>query len=244
MTTRIQDVWMAPLALVNAAIGVIASVLLILMFVIEVPFNGPYAFGSGYELLAALGCVISAVLAVKISARLTPNAASRAFPPLVFIALIIGAIAAFLVTINIFDAVVWILVQAGVIFVEAGWMFWVNRRLLAEGIITPWAGSLGRLIGLGLMIGLPLAAIGLTLPVLTIPQILLLGVGVFLAGGVWLIWPLWWVLVGNQLRRGDGAAVNSRSSANTSRPAAGRTNSTRSLSSSAAPTRSSGRRSA
>ncbi|MFT2816198.1 hypothetical protein [Leifsonia sp. A12D58] len=255
---------MAPLALVNAAIGLVASVLLILMFVIEVPFNGPYAFGSGYELLAAAGCVISAVLVIKISARLAPSAASRTFPPLVFIALIIGAIAAVLVTINVFDALVWILVQAAVIFVEAAWMFWVNRQLVAEGAIRSWTGSLGRLIGLGLMIGLPLAGIGLTLQVLTIPQILLLGVGVFLAGGVWLIWPLWWLLVGTQLRRLDGAAGNSRSSAGNSRsssggsrpstggtrssttgsrPTAGRTNATRSVSA-ATPTRGSGRRSA
>lgn len=217
MTRRIQDVWMAPLALINAAIGLAASALLILMFVIEVPFNGPYAFGAGYEVLAALGCVISAVLVIKISARVASSAASRTFPPLVFIALIVGAIAAFLVTIDVFDAVVWILVQAGVLVLEAIWMFWVNRRLVAQGTLRPWTGSLGRLIGLCLMIGLPLAGIGLTLPVLTIPQILLLGVGVFLAGGVWLIWPLWWVLAGFQLRRVDGAASSARPSAGRSR---------------------------
>ena len=237
MTRRIQDVWMLPLALINAVIGVTASVLLILMFVIEVPFNGPYAFGAGYELLAALGGVISAVLVIKISARVTSSAVSRAFPPLVFIALIVGAIAAYLVTINMFDAVVWILVQAGVLVLEAIWMFWVNRRLVAQGSLRPWTGSLGRLIGLGLMIGLPLAGIGLTLPVLTIPQILLLGLGVFLAGGVWLIWPLWWVLAGSQLRRGDGAAGSAR-------PSTGRasTSTATRAASTAASTRSSGRR--
>ena len=204
---------MVPLALTNAAIGLAASVLLILMFVIEVPFNGPYAFGAGYELLAALGCVVSAVLVVKISARVASSVTARAFPPFVFLALIIGAIAAVLVTIDVFDAVVWILVQAGVLVMEAIWMFWVNRSLVTQGTLRPWTGSLGRLIGLGLMIGLPLAGIGLTLPVLTIPQILLLGVGVFLAGGVWLIWPLWWVLAGSQLRRVDGGASRTRPSA-------------------------------
>ena len=212
MTSRIQDVWMIVLAYANALIGLVASVLLLLMFVFEVSFNGPYVFGSGYEWLAVAGGLVSAILVVKISARLAPDAMSRAFPAFVFIALIVGASAALLVAMQVFDPVVLILVQAAVIVVEAVWMFWVNRRLASDGAVSNWTGSFGRLIGLGLMIGLPLAGIGLTLPVLTIPQILLLGVGIFLAGGVWLVWPLWWILIGTQLGRGAVKASASRTS--------------------------------
>jgi predicted MFS family arabinose efflux permease len=53
---------MAWIAFVVAVLGLGASVMLLLMFATEVPYNGPYRYGAAYEMLTAVASVLTAAV--------------------------------------------------------------------------------------------------------------------------------------------------------------------------------------
>ena len=202
MPSTTRDTLMAWLAFAAALLVIVATVLLILTFSTELPFNGPFVFGAGFEVVTAVGNVLTAALVLHLSRLASSSPGARVWTLVLCAFLVCTAILALLVAAQVIDypfsvaATVVVLVLAGI------WMIWVNRRFRSEGILPIFVGTFGWLIGLALVSGLPLAALGLVLPELTIAQLLALGFGVFLAGGAWVVWSVWWVCVGVSLLRG------------------------------------------
>jgi len=202
MSRNTPDARLSWLPFTLAVLSLIGSVLFVLMFLFEVPDNGPYRFGSAYQVVAAIGSVLSALLVVELSRKATRSTLAWTLVILLAAALMLNAVSALLFLAKSIDSGLSILGSAVVLLLQGVWMFWVNRRLGAEGVFPRLLATWGWLIGAGLVVGLLLAGIGLTFPQLSIPELLLLGPGIFIAGGVWVVWPVWYVLLGVRMRRG------------------------------------------
>lgn len=203
MSKFMRDSVAAWVAFAVAVLGAIASIMLILMFWIELPFNGPYAFGAGYEVFVAIASVLSALLVLHLSRMAGASVAGRVLAPLVAVLLVVEALFALLLVAGVIEFAVSVSITVMALFMQGVWMFWLNQRLYRSGTISTFMGTFGWLIGACLVVGLPISAIGLLLPTLSIGQLLVLGFGIFLAGGAWLIWPIWWLMVGVRMLRGN-----------------------------------------
>jgi len=206
MPSVMRDVRMAWLAFAVAALGVVASILLLLLFAMEVPYNGPYLFGAGYEVLTAVANVLTVALVMNLSRRAGPSGGGRVLAPVLSVMLVVAAGSAILLVTHVIGYVVSVTISIVVLLLQGVWMIWLNGRMANEHTFPRSVSTFGWLIGAGLVIGLPVAALSLILPPLTLIQLLVLGFGVFLAGGALLVYSFWWVMVGVWLMRGGGAA--------------------------------------
>lgn len=213
MTSNAQEPRMSGVAFALAAVGLVASILFILMFLFEVPDNGPYHYGAAYEVFAAIDSLLAAALVVHLSGKATRAGALWLFGLVLAVLLVANAVSAVLFLMHGIDPGASNFGGAIVVLLQGVWMFWLNRRLGREGVFPRLLATWGWLIGAGLVIGLVLAGIGLMLPPLSIGELLLLVPGIFIAGGVWLVWPAWYVLLGFRLLRGVKPAKAVRATA-------------------------------
>jgi hypothetical protein len=206
VTRNARDERMSWVAYAVAAINLVASVLFIAMFWLEVPLNGPYTLGRSYDVLFAISSVLTVFLIAHVGGKIKGSQGLRAFGVVVCVALVTAAVSLVLLALHVLD--IWIAVPIAVVavFLHGGWMYVTNRRLGQDGTFPRTLSAWGWLTGAGLMIGLAIGALGIVaVPPLTIPQLLVLGLGVFIAGGVWLVWPIWYVMLGVRLRKADAA---------------------------------------
>jgi hypothetical protein len=203
VTRDLRDLRMSWVAFGLAAVNLVASVLFILMFLFEVPMNGPYVFGRIYGVLFAISSVLAVVLITHLSGKVRGSTGVRVIGLLACAVLLAAAVAVVMLALGGADVWVSVPIAVAAMLLHGGWMVWVNRRLGADGVFPRQLSVWGWLTGAALMLGLVIGAVGIILPRLTIAQLLALGLGIFIAGGVWLVWPVWYVMLGARLRTAD-----------------------------------------
>lgn len=206
MASVTRDAQMAWVAFAVAILGLIASVMLLVMFATEVPYDGPYVFGAGYEVLTAVTNALTAALIMHLSHFAGPSAGEKVLTPVLAVLLIVGAGSGILLVAHVVSYTISVAVSIMVLFLQGVWLFWFNRQMHRRQLLPRGVSTFGWLIGLAVMVGLVFGTLGLLLPPLHIAQLLILGFGVFAAGGGWLIVPVWWVMVGVWLLRGGRPA--------------------------------------
>jgi hypothetical protein len=217
MPNVMRDAQMAWVAFVVALLGIAASVLLLVTFTTEVPYNGPYRAGSGYVIVEIVANLLTAIVVVHLSRLAGPSFGARVLAPVLAVVLVLGAGSGLLLITQVIGYALFAAVSIMALFLLGLWMFWLNRRMRQGRILSNFVGTFGALTGAGMAIGLPVAAIGLILPPLRLAQLLVLGLGIFIAGGAVLVAPVWWVMVGVVLsRRGRGPRGEARSGADDS----------------------------
>jgi hypothetical protein len=188
-----------------AAVNLVASVMFVLTFLFEVPMNGPYVYGRTYSALFAIGSVLSVVLITHLSGKVKSSTGVRVVGFLACAVLLAAAVALVMLTLGLAEVRIAVPLAVAAMFLHGAWMLWANRRLGADGVFPRLLSVWGWVTGAALMVGLVIGAVGVVLPRLTIAQLLVLGLGIFIAGGVWLVWPIWYVMVGARLRAADAA---------------------------------------
>lgn len=201
MISTAMNARMSWVAFATAAVTLTAGGFLIAMFLFEAPYDGPYTFGRANDVLSALGNLMIAVLVLHVSRPAEGSVGPRAFVRIVVAASVIAAVSSILLLVGLLPFAASTVISISVILLQAAWMLWVNTRLYELGVFSRLLSRCGQLVGGGLWVGLLLVGISALLGWLTIPQVLVLGLGVFIAGGVWLAWPIWFVMLGVRLRR-------------------------------------------
>ncbi|TFB46962.1 hypothetical protein E3O23_15935 [Cryobacterium tagatosivorans] len=206
MITTPTNARMSWVAFATAGVTLTAGAFLIAMFVLEAPYNGPYNFGRANDALAALGNVLIAALVLHVSRPAERPGRSRAFVRIVAAASVVAAVCSILLAFGLIAFEVSTGISIAVILLQASWMLWVNTRLYDLGVFSRLLSRCGQLVGAGLWMGLLTVGISAMFGWLTIAQVLILGLGIFIAGGVWLAWPFWFVMLGLHLRKRPTAA--------------------------------------
>lgn len=205
MITMPTNARMSWVAFATAAVTLTAGAFFIAMFIVEVPFTGPYNYGRVNDAFSALGNVMIAALVLHVSRPAERSLGSRVFVRIVAVASVVAAVSSVMLALGLlaFEAPTVIAIIA--LLLQAAWMLWANTSLYQLGIFTRLLSRCGELVGAGLLIGLLIVGVSALFPWLTVPQVLTLGLGVFIAGGVWLAWPLWFVMLGVRLRKRPAA---------------------------------------
>ena len=79
------------------------------------------------------------------------------------------------------------------------WLLLVNRWLPRSGGLDPRVARLGGLLGAGVLAGYVVVGLGLLLPWMSWPQLVVFGVGVLIGLPAYLGIPVWFVLLGRHL---------------------------------------------
>lgn len=206
MITTPTNARMSWVAFATAGVTLTAGGFLIAMFVLEAPYDGPYVFGRANDVLSAVGNVLIAALVLHVSRPAERPGRSRIFVRIVVAASVVAAVSSILLFSGLLAFEVSTAISIAVILLQAAWMLWVNTQLYELGVFSRLLSRCGQLVGAGLWMGLLTVGISAMFGWLTIAQVLILGLGVFIAGGVWLAWPIWFVMLGVHLRKRPAGA--------------------------------------
>ena len=178
-----------------------------LTYVLEVSTDGPYQFGIAHRVVAAASNILIAVLVLRLSRNVENSRLTSILPPATAAISVLGAALLLLGIPGWLDFATSSLIAVAVLAIQALWMLWVSTRLYEQDYFSPVLGRGGQIIGVGMLLGILLVGGSVFIPPLTIPHVLVLGAGVFIGGGQWLAWPLWFVILAWEMRQANAAPV-------------------------------------
>jgi hypothetical protein len=190
----------AGIAFALAVVTLFSGATLVVMYVVEVPTNGPYYFGTANDTLAGIGNLLLAFLVLRFGREAADTSGRRLFHRAVIVASLTGAVSSFLLVGKALEFEVSTAISIVAIIVQAVWLLWVCRRYLTHTDFNRGVCRFGMVIGAGLCIGLVLVGAAVLLPWLSWQQRVVGGLGLVLGGAVWLAWPVWYFVLGLRLR--------------------------------------------
>lgn len=193
------DLQAARFAYAAAGLGGANLVTLALMYAIEVPRDGPYYFGAINDFGSGLYFLSSIPVLRQIHLRLGDGPVNRAALWAVGGSSVAAAGSSFLLAFHKVPFAPSTAVTVGAILVQSAWVTAVNAKLLRRKGWPKRLARLGRGVGIAMLAGMPVLALGFVASSGSALRYALFGVGGILGGVAWLGWPVWYLLVGRSL---------------------------------------------
>ena len=191
--------WAVALGVINLVSGAFLAV----MFASMAAGGSASPWGPINDILSAFGNIILAFLVPHLSRRVARSARARGFVRAIVTASLVAAASGFLLVAGVLPFEPSTVISMVVIVAQCVWMIWLNRHWLRNPAL-PRVSPLSGLGFGGVLLGaFALAGASFLLPSGSLPANLLLYPGVALGGLAWLLWPTWYLLVGQHLRRAE-----------------------------------------
>ncbi|MBK8445635.1 MAG: hypothetical protein IPL41_02660 [Micropruina sp.] len=190
------------------ALGVlmfVSGAFLLAMFVSLATGGSASPWGPINDLLSAAGNVLLAVLVPRLSSAAARTRGARCFVRLIVGASLLAAASSVLLVAGVLPFERSTVISMVAIVLQCGWMAWLNTAWSRNPRFPRAIWRLGAGVGYGLLTGLGLVGASFLLPWGSVAANALLVPGVALGGVIWLVWPLWFVLLGRQLLHSAGA---------------------------------------
>ena len=191
--------WSVALGVINLVSGAFLAV----MFASLATGGSASPWGPINALLSAFGNVILACLVPHLSRRAARSARARGFVRAIMVASLAAAASGFLLVAGVLPFEPSTVVSMVAIVAQCVWMIWLNRHWLRDPALPRMIPLAGLGFGGVLLGAFALAGASFLLPSGSLPANLLLYPGVVLGGLAWLLWPTWYILLGQHLRRAD-----------------------------------------
>jgi hypothetical protein len=188
-------------AYAGGVVGIVGIVTLGLMFAIEVPRGGPYAFGTTNDIA---GAVFSALF-IPLVVRLRRSVSGRPFDRLTNVTIaasIAGIVLPLMLVAGLIPFERQVFMVVAVFEVQSLWLFVAGRRLRRVAGFPTQVARFTAGVGASIIAGTAIAGAGFLLPSGSVPQIAIIGTGAILGAAGWIGWPVWFFAVGRALRRG------------------------------------------
>ncbi|MET1043255.1 MAG: hypothetical protein ABWX59_03910 [Microbacteriaceae bacterium] len=195
-----QDARMAWVAIALAVATALAGIALILMFLIEVPTDGPYYFGTTNDVLGGLSFLLLAVLIIHLTRPIADSLATQVWLWIVVAVILISALSSFLLVAELVSFEESTAITIVGFLAQAGWLVWVCRAYREASAMPEGTTRLGELVGAGYVVALGLIGLAALLPPMSVPQLVLAVPGLLVFGLAWLATPVWYILLARYLR--------------------------------------------
>jgi hypothetical protein len=187
-----------------AIVGLVSVVALVLMYVLEV---GPgievdeHVFGPLSDVLS----VTWNVLLIALVVAFRPAGVPWALLVGTVVACAAGALASMLLVVGVLPFAASTSVSVAALVVQSMWLLVLGRRLRE---IPGWVGvaRLGRYIGKGVLVGLPVFAASLLFSWGSGPQVVIMVVAIIPGFAAWVGWPFWALAVGRHARNSGSSS--------------------------------------
>ena len=194
--------WTALSSYAAGVTGIVANLFLIAFFAL--PDNLPVraaSFGPANDLVGSLGAAFMIPVAVALSAWLPERLFSRIIQVLCLSSMAILVVGGPVLVLGVLEFEVQAPIMMGAWVILSLWLFLVNRWLRSSGALPPRTARFGEAIGGLVLLAGGFAGLGLLLPWMSLPQLIL-----FVAGGVLAMLgmigtPFWFLLLGRQFGR-------------------------------------------
>jgi hypothetical protein len=200
--------------------GIVVSLLFIGFYTLEIQHPGDAPLGTASDVAGVtIGLLIPAALAL--GGYLPARRSARVIQAAGITAMAVAAIAGPLMVAGLLSFDVETPISAASVLVIFGWVALVSRMLAGSGAFRPRVTRFGWLLGKVVVAALALIAVGLPLPWMSRPQLIVAGVGAGIGAIAWLILPVWYLFLGQDLARAAPrrAGRTSCTASNTSGPA-------------------------
>lgn len=150
MVAPAADTRMSHLAYVVAAANLGGVIVLLVMYIVEIPRGAPYIFGSSSDLAGGIYNLLVVPLILHFGRSAAISGTGRlGLWLVVVVASITGAISAFLLVLKTLPLGISTAISVTVVLIQGAWLLWVCSRYLAISDVPRSLSRLGELIGRG-----------------------------------------------------------------------------------------------
>lgn len=181
MVAPAADTRMSHLAYVVAAVNLGGVIVLLVMYIVEIPRGAPYIFGSSSDLAGGIYNLLVVSLILHFGRSAAISGTGRLGLWLVVVASITGAISAFLLVLKTLPLGISTAISVTVVLIQGAWLLWVCSRYLAISDVPRSLSRLGELIG------------------------------AIAASSAWIAWPFWYFRLGRYRRARRSRGTRPRS---------------------------------
>jgi hypothetical protein len=200
----------ARFAYAAGATGILANLFLIALYVvIGLQAGGPEAetslgpagdlSGSASDLLGSLSAAFMIPVALALGGRLPQRRGARLAQAAGLAAMALLTVGGPLLVLGVLSFEVETPIAMAAWIMLCLWLLPVNRWLRLSGTLPVRLARLGEFLGMGLLAGYVIVGLGLLLPWMSWPQLVVFGVGVLIGLPAYLGIPVWFVLLGHHL---------------------------------------------
>ncbi len=197
------------------ATGLLANLFLITLYVLlglqgGSPENGTllgsafHVAGSASDLLGSLATAFMIPVALFLGGRLPRRRAARLTQAAGLTAMALLSIGGPLLVLGVLAFEVETPIVIGAWIILSLWLLLVNRWLRLSDVLPYQLVRFGELVGAGFLAGYVVVGLGLLLPWMSWPQLVVFGVGVLVGLPAYLGIPVWFVLLGRHLGASAG----------------------------------------
>ncbi len=180
--------------------GILANLFLIAFFALQAarPEDGP-SLGTANDLVGSLATAFMIPVALVLAARLPRRRATRLTQAAGLMAMALLTVGGPLLVLEVLAFEVATLNAVASYMVLSLWLFLTNRWLRMSAALRPRLARFGEFVGAGTLAGYAVVGLGLLLPWMSWPQLVVFGFGVLIGLPAWLGIPVWFVLLGRHL---------------------------------------------
>lgn len=180
--------------------GILANLLLIAFFVLQAsqPEDG-FSLGSTNDIVGSLGTAFMIPVALALGAWLPDRRSARIIQVLGLSAMAVLTAGGPLLVLGVLAFEVATPMAMAAYSVLSLWLLLINRWLRLSDVLPPRVTRLGELLGAGTLAGYLVVGVGLLLPWMSWPQLVMFGAGVLVGLPAWLGIPVWFLLLGRYL---------------------------------------------
>ncbi|MBT2517548.1 hypothetical protein J7E29_08910 [Streptomyces sp. ISL-90] len=203
--------WLRLWALIAGVGGCLGMLFVLLFYAIGPPTNGGGNewswLGPANDVTGVVFAPAHALAAISLVAVLPRTRSLRAMTAVFIVAVAVIAVVTVLLLAGAVGFDVQLALALPAVAVIFAWLAMASTLGLRTGVLPPSIANWGRVMGVALVVAVVVALAGAALPEGSVPQIASYSLAGAIGVPCWLLYPVWWIVIGSRVPRSRGTAT-------------------------------------